>query len=73
MSMAHGWTAERRRKQSEAILHWEPWKSSSGPTTAAGKARSSRNAFKGGERTALREELTRIREMMRDLDNDFLG
>ena len=32
----------------------QPWKRSTGPKTAAGKAVSSRNAYKGGVRPALR-------------------
>lgn len=71
--MAQGWTLERRRKQSKAILRWEPWKAASGPVTASGKARSSRNAFKGGKRAALREELAHIRQMMRELDGETSG
>lgn len=52
--MANGWTPERRAKQSAAIRQWQPWERSTGPRTAAGKARVSRNAWKGGTRDALR-------------------
>lgn len=58
-SMANGWTAGRRRRQARMIRHWRPWERSTGPRTAAGKARASRNAFKGGTRQILRE-LARI-------------
>ena len=44
--MANGWTQERRTRQAEQILTWRPWERSTGPRTAAGKARSSRNADK---------------------------
>lgn len=44
----NGWTAERRKKQSELIQQWKPWLSSSGATTEEGKKISARNAFKGG-------------------------
>ena len=44
--MANGWTQERRARQAEQILMWRPWERSTGPRTAAGKARSSRNADK---------------------------
>lgn len=44
--MANGWTQERRARQAEQILAWRPWERSTGPRTAAGKARSSRNADK---------------------------
>lgn len=53
--MANGWTPERRERQAEAIRRWQPWKSSSGPRTESGKDRSSRNAWKGGVRPALRQ------------------
>ena len=46
--MANGWTAERKARQAELIKQWQPWKHSTGATTAAGKAKSSKNAFKGG-------------------------
>jgi hypothetical protein len=53
--MANGWTPERRAKQAEAIRHWQPWSRSTGPRTDQGRARSSRNAWKGGVRAMLRE------------------
>ena len=46
--MANGWTAERKARQAELIGQWQPWKLSTGAKTAAGKAKSSKNAFKGG-------------------------
>jgi len=57
--MANGWTAARKAKQAAAIYRWRPWEHSTGPRTAEGKARVSRNGYKGGERQKLRE-LTRI-------------
>jgi hypothetical protein len=41
-------------KQAKAIRRWRPWEHSTGPRTAEGKARSSMNAWKGGERQILR-------------------
>lgn len=52
--MANGWTPERRARQSVAIRQWRPWERSTGSKTAAGRARVSRNAWKGGERSMLR-------------------
>ena len=40
-----GWTEERRKKQAEAIRRWKPWEKSTGPRTAAGKARCKMNAL----------------------------
>jgi hypothetical protein len=42
----HGLSDERRARQGEMIRRWKPWATSTGPRTAAGKARSSRNAAK---------------------------
>lgn len=53
--MANGWTPERRARQSELIRQWQPWKVSTGPTSAEGKALTSRNAYKGSIRPRLRE------------------
>jgi hypothetical protein len=53
--MTNGWTAERRARQAELIRTWRPWEKSTGPRTCAGKARTARNAFKGGQRAAMRE------------------
>jgi hypothetical protein len=52
--MATGWTLERRQRQAEAIQTWRPWERSTGPTSAAGKAKVARNAFKGGLRQQMR-------------------
>lgn len=41
------WTPERRARQAEAIRDWAPWRHSTGPVTAQGKARASRNADQG--------------------------
>lgn len=56
------WTPERRARQAELIRNWKPWKRSTGPQTIAGKAASSRNAYKGGNRAALRELSRLLRE-----------
>lgn len=54
---------EQRRLQSERIRDNKPWLKSTGPRTPEGKARSSRNAFRGSERQTVRaiaKELKRI-------------
>lgn len=68
MSRATGWTQERREQQRAAIASWNPWEQSTGPKTVEGKARSSRNADRGGQRPKLRAELRYFREMLRELD-----
>ncbi len=66
--MANGWTLERRRRQSELIQTWQPWVKSTGPTTSAGKARSSQNAFKGGLRPLFRMIDRVLRKQQHSLD-----
>jgi hypothetical protein len=53
--MANGWTPERRARQAQLIQRWKPWERSTGPRTPEGKARVSRNGYKGGTRAILRE------------------
>ena len=65
---ARQWTPEQRAQQREAIKRWKPWTLSTGPVSAQGQAKSSRNAFKGGRRAALREELKQVRKLLRDLE-----
>jgi hypothetical protein len=42
-------------QQRRAIMRWRPWERSTGPRTTEGKARSARNADKGGQWRAWRE------------------
>jgi hypothetical protein len=41
------WTPKRRARQGQLIRETKPWEKSTGPTSAEGKAVSSRNAYKG--------------------------
>lgn len=52
---ARNWTPEQRQQQAERIRAWRPWKQSTGPRSAEGKATASRNAWKGGVRPMLLE------------------
>jgi hypothetical protein len=69
--MSNGWTEERRQRQSEAIRRWKPWKSDTGPKTAAGMAQSSRNDYKGGRRPTLRAAIADIRGLMAEFENEM--
>ena len=53
--MKKSWTPERRAQQAAFLRTLKPWLRSTGPRTSAGKARSARNAYKGGVRAALRQ------------------
>lgn len=60
---ARQWTLEQRKQQSDKIRQWQPWLSSTGAKTHEGKARSSRNAYKGG----IRQQLKELRQLMREM------
>lgn len=61
----NGWTQERRERQAEAIRRWRPWERSTGPTSAEGKSRVARNAWKGGHRAKLRELIRMVNDEIR--------
>ena len=61
----HGWTPERRARQSQAIHRWQPWTHSTGAKTAEGKATSARNAYKGGFTAQLRVLKTQTNQMLK--------
>jgi hypothetical protein len=69
--MANGRTEERRLRQSAAIKVWAPWNRSTGPRTAAGKAR--RNADRGGHRRRMRELASMVRELIKDAEEHRLA
>ena len=52
--MATSWTPERRARQAALIRTWKPWQQATGPRTPDGKAKASRNAYKGGHWLMLR-------------------
>jgi hypothetical protein len=65
--MGNGWTAARRKKQSEAIRQWQPWNKATGPRTDKGKAIASQNAFKGGHRPLIRGIAAVLRDQQETL------
>jgi len=71
--VANGWTPERRARQAKLIRQWKPWKHSTGPKTAEGKASSSQNAYKGGFWPLMRQmgrELRAQRRCVANLEDD---
>ena len=62
----NGWTPERRAHQATAIRRWRPWEYSTGPRTAAGKARSARNAYTGGHWRRERDFFKACRQVLRE-------
>ena len=58
----NGWTEARRQRQAELIRRWKPWEQATGPRTEEGKATVARNAWKGGQRQALRELARAVNE-----------
>lgn len=65
---ARGWTPEQRQRLGEAVQKWKPWERSTGPRSSLGKAIASRNAFKGGERPALRQMNRLVGESLKRLN-----
>ena len=63
---ARNWTPEQRQQQAERIRAWSPWEQSTGPRSAEGKAKASRNAWQGGSREMLRE-LSRVLRAQREI------
>ena len=63
--MSNGWTAERRARQAALIKTWQPWKKATGPVTDEGKARVSRNGFKGGNWRKLRDAIKEMNALLR--------
>lgn len=64
--MSNGWTPERRARQAELIRNWRPWESSTGPRSDEGKARTARNAYKGGHEVRLRELKKSVNALLRE-------
>jgi hypothetical protein len=63
---AKGWSADRRARAGARIRQFEPWRSSTGPQTGAGKTRSAANALKHGHRSqAYIQERRLLRQKMR--------
>ena len=59
------WTIEERKRQAELIKKWQPWQQSTGAKSIEGKAKTARNAYKGGSRKQLNE----IKLLVRDAKN----
>lgn len=69
--MANGWTPERRARQAVLIRKWKPWKRSTGPRTAEGKARTARNGDKGGISQIERDMLRAIGQALKAQREQF--
>lgn len=64
--MAKGWTDERRAAYSRMMKARKAWAHSTGPRTAEGKARVSRNPTGKGCRQRLDAELAEVEALMRE-------
>lgn len=63
------WTIEERKRQAKLIREWQPWQQSTGAKSIEGKAKSARNAYKGGFRARLKEIKLFVREAKNLLKN----
>ena len=63
-----GWTAERRAACAARIRLHRPWEHSTGPRTAEGKKRSSRNGTGRGCLQRVEPELAAIEALMREME-----
>lgn len=72
--MKKDWSAEDRLRQAEIIRQREPWKRSTGPKSAAGKAAVALNATKHGLRGGIYRQvadlLAKQNKLLKDLNND---
>ena len=59
-------TPEHLALLAEQCRKRKPWRQATGPKTKEGKAIVSRNAWKGGERQALKD----LRQVLRDMDGE---
>ena len=64
---ARQWTLEQRKQQSLKIAQWQPWQHSTGAKTIEGKAKSSRNAYKGG----VRQQLKALNQLLQSQKNSL--
>ena len=62
--MSYFRTPEHRQLRSELIRRWRPWEQSTGPRTPEGKARSSRNRWRGGQREQFRALVRELNEVL---------
>ena len=61
---ARKWTAEQKQRQAELIKNWSPWMQATGPKSMEGKQKASRNAYRGGIRSKLKELSKQVNEML---------
>jgi hypothetical protein len=67
------WTPERRAAQAERLRLRQPWKKSTGPASAAGKAKASRNALQHGWYSAEIDEIRAYLRSVRRQNREWFG
>jgi hypothetical protein len=70
--MTNGWSPERRARQAALIHSWQPWRQSTGPRTAGGKAVAAQNGFKGAHWRKLRELSKAMNAVLREHQESLL-
>ena len=69
--MSYYRTPEHRKLRAELIKKWKPWENSTGPRTEEGKARASRNGFKGGQWREMLELARSVSAALREQRNSL--
>lgn len=69
MSNSHYWTDERKQAQRDRINQTKPWLKSTGAKTLEGKAKVSRNAYKGGLWLRMAELNKKVNTVLREQKN----
>ncbi len=59
--MKRQWTQEQRAVLALQVHNWKPWTRSAGPKSPEGKAKVSRNGWKGGKRPARRSAILQLK------------
>ena len=67
--MSYYRTPEHRAASAARCRRYQPWKHSTGPKTAEGKAKVSQNPYKGGWREVLRDLANALREQEKVIES----
>ena len=64
---ARQWTEEQRKQKSLKIKQWQQWQNCTKAKTIEGKAKASRNAYRGG----VRQQLKALNQLLQSQKNSL--